>query len=123
MIFKTLILILAGSITYNCAAEDKVITPNTVDTFFIGQNYADVFNEKSRKKLANEGIYFTFNNSQITSITVISDLYKTYDGKKIGDKINQSNNNEHSETELLYLDSNGISYILDNEVIKAFIVK
>lgn len=123
MRFKTLIFILVGLITYNCAAEDKVITPNTVDTFFIGQNYADVFNEKSRKKMAEEGIYFTFNNSKITSITVISDLYKTYDGKKIGDKINQSNSNAHSETELLYLDSNGISYILDNEVIKAFIVK
>lgn len=123
MRFKTLIFILVGLITYNCAAEDKVITPNTVDTFFIGQNYADVFNEKSRKKLADEGIYFTFSNSKITSITVISDLYKTYDGKKIGDKINQSNSNARSETELFYLDSNGISYILDNEVIKAFIVK
>lgn len=92
---KFLVLLLIIYIDFSVlGCVSSLISPGSgVGKYHLGAPEHDIFtNREEREKLAKDGLLFTFNQGEISSITVANKKYSTKEGVRVGDSIKKIEN-------------------------------
>ena len=130
--------IICISIFFVSCSNARIRAGVGVGRYLLDSKEEKIFKEiTSREQLAKDGLFFSFENGHVTTITVTSEKYSTTDNVKVGDSIKQIKNlPDSSLTSKVQLEKgdkviptdsdiiafSGIRYIVNDGIITAILV-